>query len=668
MNFRIQCLKTLSAFALLYERLMDAFWRFACWIMAFTALWLFEIPALFGNVAAVATTLIALGGAAYFLYRDLPGFRWPSMREVERRMEERSAVLHRPLSGRDDKPISNTGHTLWQREASRRQRLLSALKPAPPQAILASKAPRALRLGVFMALLCGLIVAGSGWKPRLVSGLFPAGAPAFLNDDNAQVTLWITPPDYTGAARIIPVEANSEPLQIPQGSILKAFIKSGVLQFLQKPSIRIDRQSYPLSQSAQGTYTIEMEIPQGSLLSLRSGVFKTLEWDYELIIDTPPQLSMIEPPKTLPDSQLQFSLNMMDDYGVQNLEMLMQLDPVVIDAPLGSPVEDKRSVISPPGKEFQMTPVYDLTAHPWAGLPVIFTFTASDHVGQATTTELISLVLPERVFTHPVAKKLIEIRKYIAWNPESNYTESGIALEGLMRLPQAYGHDRRVFLALRVAASRLYHNTPSVETSQSVMALLWDTALRLEDGNLSLAARDLRDAQQALERALQNPESSDADIAALMNRLREAMAEYLQSLAREWNKRIADGESPPQLPPDMLSNMMNMQDLAGLMDRMESEMLSGDRNAAQEMLSKLQRLMDMVNPSMSMSLPPDMQMMQEGISELQKLIEGQEALREQTVKQADLYNILKGLGVNKTPDQSAPPFINTSENQTESRP
>ncbi len=631
--------------------------------MFFVVLWLFEIPALLGNFVSIAILIIAALGAVYFIRKDVMLFRWPSRHEIETRIERYSGTKHRPLSTQDDKPINGEENALWQREQRRKQRLLTLLRPAPPRAFLASKDPRALRLGLFMALFCGLLVAGNGWKPRILSGLFPAQffqGPVIKQDP---VTFWINPPEYTGITRIVPA-ADSAMLEIPQGSILKVIVQQNTTHILRKPSLRIDEQNYAMNRAEDGAHTLEMEIPKGAHLRLQPGLFKNIGWDYTFIPDTPPMIEVQDQPETLPDAQMQFALNMLDDYGVKTLDIRMTLDPVAKNAPVGWPVEEQRSVLSPPATNFQIAPVYNLTAHPWAGLPVVFTFTAHDHLDQIAQSKPLRVVLPERRFTHPVARKLIEVRKYLAWNPENDYSEGALAIEGLLYIPQSYSHDIRVFLALRSAASRLYYNEPSIKTAQSVIALLWDTALRLEDGNLSLAARDLKNIQQALEKALQNPETSDGEISALMNELRQAMAEYMQALAREWQKQAQDQANMPQLPPEVLSQMMNMNDLASLLDKMESDMLSGDRNAAQDMLSKLQRLMDMANPSMSMAMPKDMQMMQDGINELQELVERQEELRAQTAEQSTLFEMMQGLGV-KDKTTGMAPFINTEDNKTE---
>ena len=56
----------------------------------------------------------------------------------------------------------------------------------------------------------------------------------------------------------------------------------------------------------------------------------------------------------------------------------------------------------------------DLTAHPWAGLPVELRAVARDALGQIGASAPVAMTLPERKFDHPVARAIIEQRKRLA--------------------------------------------------------------------------------------------------------------------------------------------------------------------------------------------------------------------------------------------------------------
>ena len=130
-----------------------------------------------------------------------------------------------------------------------------------------------------------------------------------------------------------------------------------------------------------------------------------------------------------------------------------------------------------------------------------------------------------------------------------------------------------------------------------------------------------------------------------------------------------------------MQNIINPDVMAGFLDQLEQEMLAGNMDKARDMMAQLGQLMDQSNAQMA-QIPPDMQMMQDGINELQELIEKQEQLLEQT------HNILshpiipqdfgRTLPLNNElmqewdledvpppPTQAKPRIINTQDKKTE---
>lgn len=655
-------LRLLSFGLITFERFSACFWRVLTWIMAFAALWLFNIPNPYGLLS-----VIFFLGLVFLFYRDALSFRLPSAREIDRRIEKDSAIKGRPLSGIQDSLANDEkreARKLWATSRAKLLGFLAQLRPVRLRGVLAKRDPYALRLGVFIAFVLGLLAAGPEWSYRIKDGLVPFSL-GFKNTQKAErFTIVITPPEYTALPQIILNDKTiqGETLKIAQGSKLKTVVNGG----LSTPKIIFDGEVHPF----ETAYEDFIDASSGDLI-LKQGLFKLGHWNYELLPDAPPTLSVLaEEPEILDDGTFSIPLSVKDDYGVQYLDTKFMLWVAIPAEHLGEPAYFRRSVVSPDGEDFEINPLYDLTSHPWAGLPVRATFKASDEKGQVSDNAYIEFRLPEREFQHPVAKTLVALRKELIWNPLQADTYDKVAYDAhvLSSAKELLHNDIVVYLALRSIALRLHYNEPSMPITESVMDLMWNTALRVEDGDLSLTARKLRDAQAALEEALQNPDITDEEISQLMQDLRQAMAEYLQELAREMQKRMAEGQTMPMIDPQ---STMNQDALADFMEQMEQAMRDGDMASAQEMLSQMQRLMDMMNPSMRAQMPQDMQMMQEGINELQELIDRQEKLLEQTEKQADLMDMLKNLGLdnknNPIPDQnqSPPPFVNTQENQTE---
>ena len=129
-----------------------------------------------------------------------------------------------------------------------------------------------------------------------------------------------------------------------------------------------------------------------------------------------------------------------------------------------------------------------------------------------------------------------------------------------------------VFLALRTAAQRLRLSGRAgllAEALEPVQQLLWDTALRIEDGDLSLAERALREAQEALREALANG-ASDEEIARLTEELRQAMERYLAAAQQQILERMARGELPENLPFDANTPVIDSSELNDLLDQLRS--------------------------------------------------------------------------------------------------
>ncbi len=632
--------RKLAFLVLLLEQASLRLWRVFFWALLFCALWMLQIPSFFGAPGAVAALATFLGGCVFLYLKDVRYFEWPGRKIVDRRLEQSSNLHHRPITGLQDSlsnPEKAETRTLWESGKSRMLAALGQLKSPRPGAFAAKKDPYALRLGVIMLFIIGLMISGPRWDERIWNGLTPI-SPSFSFKKAEGINLWITPPEYTGIAQIV-LEGSgnkSEPLKIPAGSKIKVRVAGG----LGRPSLKAGETTLPLERLGDDSYGLEIEAPEATRLAIRQMFIVRSAWNYTLIPDSPPAIESKGTPEILHNGQIKFPLAVTDDYGVKDITLSMKLDPSVTEAPLGEPFSETRSVISPPGISFEFQPIYDLTPHTWSGLPVIIELSITDHIGQRAALPPIKITLPERAFHHPVAKALIEERKILARHPVESSQDMARRVEEFLYRPSAFRDNIVVFLAIRSAASRLFY-TPSEETAKAVIKLLWDTALTIEDGNLSLAARNLREAQKALEKALDNPEISDQEISMLMNDLRSAMAEYLTELQRELQKRMTEDGGPQMIPPEMLSSLLDPEALSSFLDQMESQMMSGDKKSAREMLAQLQRMMDSMDPSMATPLPEDVQMMMEGVSELQELIDRQQELLDRTKGQMEVTGTLQ---------------------------
>jgi hypothetical protein len=242
-------------------------------------------------------------------------------------------------------------------------------------------------------------------------------------------------------------------------------------------------------------------------------------------------------------------------------------------------------------------------------------------------SEPIEMILPERIFNHPVARAIIEQRKLLTQDP-SKRGRVARALDALSARPEHFFDDTVVFMALRSARWRLVHDQEATAIAE-IQQLLWDTALRIEDGNLSLAERDLRAAQQALMEALAN-DAPDAELERLMDALQEAMDRFLQALAERALEQAERGELQ-ELDPNMLT--LESEDLRRLMEQARELARSGAREAARQLLAQLQEMLENLRAGLMMANPRSGENSPQGaLRDLGELMRRQQQLLDQTFR------------------------------------
>ncbi len=639
-RFRVAALRGVAAFYLVAENTVRALWPFALWCATFASLWLFQIPQWFGQTVEIGVAVIFLAGAGYGLWRGLSSLRLPRHGDITRRIEQDNHLSHRPLSGLEDS-LANPAHhetrRLWSLWQDRLHPALLSLQWPRMRGVMAQCDPYALRALVLCLLLISLIVAGGTWDMRLRHGLMPfafnkTAAPS------ENVVLWITPPAYTGKPQITlkGFGKKGQPLSIPEGSIIKARVTGWV----GTPELLFDDAAYPMTPLGKGSYGIEKTLEKSSTLAIRQMYIPRSRWPIVFVPDLPPSITLTGEPEIQPRGEIILPLQVHDDYGVENMTAAIILDKPVDDTAMGGPFHETRTVMSPAAIHMDFKPEFDLAWHPWAGQPVIVRLGITDHKGQTASLPDLKLTLPERAFKHPVARRLVELRKRLIWTPEAASGNVLHTLESIMVQPDSYHRDPVVFLALRSASGRLFYSAGNRGAVAAVIELLWDTALRIEDGNFSIAQRNLRDAQKALQDALANPESTADEIAAKMDQLRMAMANYMQEMFRELQKQISEsGAEMPIMSPEAMMQHISPEDIAAFLDKMQAEAMSGDRNSAREMLAQMERMMNMLDPSaMQTGMPQDMKDMMESAQKIQELIERQKALLADTQARAGDIN------------------------------
>ena len=155
--------------------------------------------------------------------------------------------------------------------------------------------------------------------------------------------------------------------------------------------------------------------------------------------------------------------------------------------------------------------------------------------------------------------------------------------------------------------------------------LLWDTALRIEDGDFAVAERELMDLQDKVMKAIREGADSE-EVQRLMDQLREALDDYMKALAEQLARQ--DLKNLPALDPNMKS--LDSRDLQDLLDQARELARNGAMDAARKMLSQLQKALEQIRRGMAMEPQQQQQM-----SEANRLMEG---LKELTERQRQLMD------------------------------
>ncbi|HYD32771.1 MAG TPA: TIGR02302 family protein [Azospirillaceae bacterium] len=628
---------TLARAALAWERLWPALWPAIAILGLFLALALFNVlPLLEGWLHATLLALFALvfAGALGWGLRKV---RLPGEAEARRRLERDSGLAHRPLHAvRDTLAAASKDPAtaaLWRLHQERMRARLKQLKVRPPHPNLAARDPWAVRAAVFLVLFVASAGTWGDWGPRLSAALTPnvgggTGAPLPVLD------IWVTPPAYTALPPIFlrPPAPDTEPatIQVPVGSTLMARVAGGK----SLPHLTANGTDTDFAKVDATTWQASVRLDIGDRIAVRQGGRELGQWPMVVVPDTHPAITFTEPPSPTERSVLKLAYQATDDHGLTQVNATIRLN-VGGDVPEGmgrEPIELKLPLAGARPKEAKSASFHDFTPHPWAGLPVLVRLSATDGAGQTGVTPDVEITLPERTFNHPIARELVQHRKELTLRGDSGREEVSRAIDETSTQVGAYGGDIVAFMAMRMAAGRLVMDTEA-GALPAVQQLLWDTALRIEDGGLSIAERELRDAQQKLAEALDR-NAPDAELQKLMDELQQAMDRFMEAMEEQLRQALERGEQPMQVPPQMAQQMMDRNDIQNMLDQMRQMAQTGSKDAARQMLSQLQQMLENMKAGVMAQMRPGDNQAFDMMRELEDMARQQQNLLDQSFRQS----------------------------------
>ena len=636
-----------ARWTIFWERLWPALAQFVTVIGLFlTASWLglwLYLPPLARAGGLVVFAALVIASLIPFVT-----LRMPAAAEALRRLDRGSGARHRPATTIADAlavtPQDPYSLALWKAHVGRTLAAARAFKVGLPSPRIALRDPYALRGLVLVAAIATFVAAGGEHWKRIAAAFDWQGV---VLPANFRVDAWITPPAYTGKPPVIlagihpgePARADNdggEPVSAPAGSTLvvratgklnlEVYGKGGVTPSKEDVRAPAGTQEYRFKIAGTGTATLH-------------GAGDDLVWAFNATPDKPPTITLTKDPEQQTRGSLLLSYRLEDDYGVTEAQATFARK----DEPEGKSA-DARPLFGPPDFPLVLPQartrtgvgqtIKDLTDHPWAGAEVTMTLLARDEGGNEGKSEPFSFRLPERVFTKPLARALIEQRRNLALDAGAR-PQVITALDALALAPEKFTPEAGVYLGLRALFWSLLR-AKTDDDLREVTARLWQMAVGIEDGNVSGAQAALRNAEEALRQALERG-ASDQEIKQLMDQLRAAMDRYLQSMQEQLKNKQQLAR-----PLDRNSRVLRQQDLKNMLDRLENLARNGAKDAARQMLQQLEQMMENLQMASPDQNGDDMDDMMSQLDELGDMIHQQQNLRDRTFRQGQNNGQNKG--------------------------
>jgi uncharacterized protein (TIGR02302 family) len=643
---RLGRLAAVSRLSLAWERLWPRLWLAGAIILSFLALSWFGLWTHLpwqGRFAGVVLFFAALTAAFWHVAL----MRLPTRKDALARLDQSLAGGHRPASALEDSlavgsadPVSQA---LWTIHVARQGERISGLKVAAPHPLMAGRDRFALRAVPLLAAVMAFFVAGHEAMPRLQAAFDWRGpsapAPAI------RIDAWIDPPAYT---RLPPILIDFARLQSPNfsapekstivvriaGKTKMDVATTGRLDALPAPEGK-DAKAATTGSEAPAVLEKRYTLAGSGTLRLTGAGAPGTTLNIAAIADQPPRISFVEAPKPVTGAQsggLGLVYRAQDDYGLASAEVTVSRPGPdsggrsLVEAP-----KQSLTVPSSPAGEEEMKSTVDFSAHPWAGAKVRMTLVARDEAGQESRSEPVEVTLPQRTFTKPLAKALVEQRRKLVMDVDTR-PKVQLAMDALMIEPELFMKETGVYLGMRMINERL-RRSGNDDQLREVADLMWAMALQLEDGDLSDAERALRAAQENLQQALERG-ASEEEIRKLTEEMRRAMDRFMRQLAEQMQRQQQQNgdRNMAQMPENFRS--VTPRDLQNMLNRIEELSKRGDMAEAQRLMEQLNQMLNnlqMARPGQQQD--PRQREMNQALSDLDRMIREQQGLRDETFQQ-----------------------------------
>ncbi len=625
---RLSRRRAISRFILILERLWPAATVFS------TILAVFLIVSWLG-IWSITSPWLKLGlylsliAAFVFFLRLVRVTRYPTNAEALRRLDASSTVGHQPAQTASDSLSTTDGvsRVLWTAHQAKAKQKAAHLRMPGLRPRSALRDPMAFRAAVLLGLVSAGFVAGSEkWERTLSAFQF------FTAHENAtqRTDAWVDPPAYTGRPPIVLMAdglalGTLRDFLVPIGAtvIVRSHKSlSGVI--LSAEGLQHSETTSDAGALQPGSDAQKYMLRQASTLVLKDKNSVAHAFSFTVVTDGKPVIEFQGPPSTDGNGLLSLSYLTGDDYGVTSAEAIIKNpnlrgrsaeDPLFEQPtiPLNLPLSNTGGI----GNTLK-----DMVENPWAGVNVTIQLIARDELGNEGLSTQHQIEMPQRAFTRPLAKAIIEQRKVLSFFPiEKNAVIT--ALDALLAAPDRFRVSAAEHIGLRFLVSKLQNATNREDLKDSV-SFMWEMALRIEEGNLQSAEQELRSAETNLRAALDNG-ANDEELRRLTNELRMAMERFLKELAI----RNAQNESNEPSNLDQ-QQTLGSRDLDNSIDEIERMARSGNLDGARNALDQLRDLLRNLKTAKNTPQGRSAQESNKALNQLDQMLRDQQQLRDRT--------------------------------------
>ena len=558
--------------------------------------------------------------------------QWPSKRDALFRLDQ--GFKNRPASSFAD-PLALATYdplteALWQKHRAQLAALIMQLSCAPPRIIMSGLDPWALRHLAVLILMTGFFAAGSERPARLwaATSFQPQLSTAIAVREDG----WIDPPAYTQVAPIMldlaTLKDGDQPLyKIPTGSILVLRRSGGdtISTTAKGPLVLIPNEK----NIPQHDHDLHFKINGDAQLQVALLGRRSVDFHFTALPDRPPTIKLIKAPVAEGQEPLSITYGWQDDYGIAqgfvDITGIVEDGQIIPHPPL---LEPPRAALAfmPDQRHGETKQPLGYEEHLWSGLTVEARLSVHDDVQQNGLSESFRFTLPQRLFTHPLARALDEQRKHLVRAPHQQKRVL-MAVEALLVAPDLFTPQFGPYLGLiraRRWLSRPADKARLIETAQ----WLWDMAVMIETDGSNDAQKALQAAQAALSEAIAR-EAPAHELKQLSEAVRQAMNRLLLALTDQMRK-----QDPSQRDPSKREGGQTItpQDLSALMDKLDQAMQRGDQEEALRLLEQLRQItrnLQTARPDGQAS-PSDQQ---RALGALQDMTRDQKNLRDKTYRE-----------------------------------